>query len=48
MGTDVVAAVLDFMHSSTMPSDINYTHIVLIPKVPFSLKLMPGTGFIIF
>ena len=33
MGTDVVATVLDFMHSGTMPFDINYTHIVLIPKV---------------
>ena len=33
VGIDVVAAVLDFMHSGTMPFDINYTHIVLIPKV---------------
>ena len=39
MGTDVVAAVLDFMHSSTMPSDINYTHIVLIPKVKSPEKM---------
>ena len=33
VGIDVVAAVLDFMHSGTMPFDINYSHIVLIPKV---------------
>ena len=33
VGIDVVAAVLDFMHSGTMPFEINYTHIVLIPKV---------------
>ena len=33
VGIDVVVAVLDFMHSGTMPFDINYTHIVLIPKV---------------
>ena len=33
VGTDVVAVVLNFMHSGTMSSDINYTHIVLIPKI---------------
>ena len=30
---DVVTAVLDFLESSNLNSDINYTHIVLIPKV---------------
>ena len=33
VGTDVVAVVLDFVHSGTMPFDINYTHIFFIPKV---------------
>ena len=39
VGTDVVATVLDFMHSGTMPFDINYTHIVLIPKVKSPEKM---------
>ena len=39
VGTDVVAAVLDFMHSSTMPSNINYTQVVLIPKVKSPEKM---------
>ena len=29
----MVAVVLNFMHFGTMSSDINYTHIVLIPKI---------------
>ena len=33
VGDDVVAAVLDFLESGNMNSDINFTHIVLIPKV---------------
>ena len=39
VGTDVVAVVLNFMHSGTMSSDINYTHIVLIPKVKSPKKM---------
>ena len=30
---EVTEAVLDFLHTSHMVPDINYTHIVLIPKV---------------
>ena len=33
VGNEVTNAVLDFLHSGNMESDINYTHIVLIPKV---------------
>ena len=33
VGNDVTAAVLDFLNYSTMFPNINYTHIVLIPKV---------------
>jgi len=33
VGSDVTVAVLDFLNSSTMLPRINYTHIVLIPKV---------------
>ena len=33
VGNDVIAAVLDFLNSGIMIPDINYTHIVLIPKV---------------
>ena len=33
VGSDVTVAVLDFLNSSTMLPKINYTHIVLIPKV---------------
>ena len=39
VGDDVVAAVLDFLESSNMNSDINYTHIVLIPKVKSPEKM---------
>ena len=33
MGNKVTDAVLDFLHSGNMEPDVNYTHIVLIPKV---------------
>ena len=33
MGIEVTDAVLDFLHFGNMVSDINYTHIVLIPRV---------------
>ena len=33
VGDDMIAAVLDFLNSGNMIPEINYTHIVLIPKV---------------
>ena len=33
VGTDVTHAVLDFLNNGNMLTDINYTHIVLIPKI---------------
>ena len=33
-------AVLDYLHSANMVPDINYTHIVLIPKVKKSEKMV--------
>ena len=39
VGNDVTAAVLDFLNSSTMLPNINYTHIVLIPKVKSPEKM---------
>jgi len=33
VGDDMIAAILDFLNSGNMNLDINYTHIVLIPKV---------------
>ena len=33
VGNKVTDAVLDFLHSGNMEPDINYTHIVLIPKI---------------
>ena len=33
VGDDVVAVVLDFLTTGNMNPDLNYTHIVLIPKV---------------
>ena len=32
VGDDVIAAVLDFLNSGNMNSELNYTHSVLIPK----------------
>ena len=33
VGDDVIVAVLNFLNSGTMLPEINYTHIVLIPKI---------------
>ena len=33
VGDDVIAAMLDFLNNGTMLLEINYTHIVLIPKI---------------
>ena len=33
VGNDVSSAMLDFLNSGIMIPEINYTHIVLIPKV---------------
>ena len=33
VGDDVIAAILDFLNNGTMLPKINYTHIVLIPKI---------------
>ena len=33
VGDDVTSVVLDFLNSSTMLPEINYIHIVLIPKI---------------
>ena len=33
IGNEVIDVVLDFLHTGCMVLDINYTHIVLIPKV---------------
>ena len=33
IGNEMTNAVLDFLYTGHMVSDINYTHIVLIPKV---------------
>ena len=39
VGNDVTAAVLDFLNSGTKLPEINYTHIVLIPKVKSPEKM---------
>ncbi|KAL4637806.1 hypothetical protein ACB092_03G102900 [Castanea dentata] len=39
VGDDVVAAVLDFLVTGNMNPDLNYTHIVLIPKVKVLEKM---------
>ena len=33
VGDDVINAVLDFLNNGIMVPDLNYTHIVLIPKI---------------
>ena len=33
VGTDITNAVLDFLNTGVMLPELNYTHIVLIPKV---------------
>ena len=33
MGNEVTDVVLDFLQSGNMEHEVNYTHIVLIPKV---------------
>ena len=35
----MTGAVLDYLYSANMVPDINYTHIVLIPKVKKSEKM---------
>jgi hypothetical protein len=39
MGAEVCSAVLDTLNSSIMPSHLNMTHIVLIPKIKDPLKV---------
>ena len=39
VGNDVTAATLDFLNSGIMVPEINYTHIVLIPKVKSPEKI---------
>ena len=39
VGDDVVAAVLDILNSGNMDHDVNYTHIVLIPKIKSPKKM---------
>ena len=39
VGDDVIAAVLDFLNSGNMLLEVNYTHIVLIPKVKSPEKI---------
>ena len=39
VGNDVTNAVLDFLNTGNMLPDINYTHIVLIPKVKSPEKM---------
>ena len=39
VGDDVINAVLDFLNNGIMVPDLNYTHIVLIPKIKSSEKI---------
>ena len=48
VGNDVTAAVLDFLNSGNMVPEINYTHIVLIPKVKSPKKKNRITGLLVF
>ena len=40
VGDDVITAMLDFLNSSLMLLEINYTHIVLIPKIKVPKKIL--------
>ena len=40
VGNEVTDAVLDFLHIGHMVPDINYTHIVLIPKLKKHEKMV--------
>ena len=39
VGNDVTTAVLDYLNNGNMMPDINYTHIVLIPKIKSPEKM---------
>ena len=39
VGADVITAVLDFLNTGNMEPDINFTHIVLIPKIKSPEKM---------
>ena len=39
MGDNVVNAVLEFLNTGYMEPDLNYTHIVLIPKIKSPEKM---------
>ena len=39
VGDDVITAMLDFLNSGLMLLEINYTHIVLIPKIKVPKKI---------
>lgn len=39
VGDDVCAVVLDFLNHGFMPDDINFTHVVLIPKTKNPKKM---------
>ena len=39
VGDDVTAAVLDFLNSGSILLEINYTHIVFIPKIKSSERI---------
>ena len=40
VGDDVITAMLDFLNSSLMLLEINYTHNVLIPKIKVPKKIL--------
>ena len=48
VGNDVTATVLDFLNLGNMVPKINYTHIVLIPKVKSPEKKYRITGLLVF
>ena len=39
VGDDVVVAVLDILNSGNMDPDVNYTHIIIIPKIKSPEKM---------